>query len=76
MNREDKEARLEELRDLQDDLRNQADELESEIEDLEYDIEQESSDWDYVYPDDLLEEDNRQRAADMNATLRDIGGGL
>jgi hypothetical protein len=26
--------------------------------------------WCDVYPDDVMEDDNRQRAADMNATLR------
>ena len=65
----DKQERLDELKTTQDDLRNQADELQSEIEDLEYEIEEESPDWDYVYPDDVMEDDNRQRAADMNATL-------
>ena len=35
-----------------------------------------SLDWDYVYPDDVMEADDKERAADMNATLKDIGGGL
>jgi len=30
----------------------------------------------YVYPDDTMEADDKERAADMNATLKDIGGGL
>jgi len=63
---------LEEKQTKFDDLGIQRDELRSEIEDLEYEISQLD-----VYDDDDIEaDDNRQRAADMNATLRDIGGGL
>lgn len=69
---EDKIARLDELRDLQTDHELALDAIISEIEDLEYEIEQEGeSEW-----DEWRADDNAQRADDLNATLRDIGGGL
>ena len=72
MNYEDKVARLDELRDLQTDHELAIDAIISEVEDLEYEIEQENeATWDEVYGDDA-----GQRGDDMNATLRDIGGGL
>ena len=71
---EDKVARLDELRDLQTDHELALDAIISEIEDLEYEIEQENE-AEYPYGWSEVEaDDNRQRAADMNATLRDIGG--
>jgi hypothetical protein len=76
MNYEDKVARLDELTDLLTDHELAIDAIQSEIEDLEYEIEQDNeSEWGDVYPDDVMADDDRQRAADMNATLRDIGGG-
>ena len=67
--RENWEAELQELRDRETDLTHMMDECKSKIEDLEYDIEQLEDDED----DGIEADDNRQRAADMNATLRDIG---
>ncbi len=61
---------LEELQTKYDDLGIQRDELKSEIEDLEYEISN-LVDGDVV--DDTQTDDNNQRAADMNATLADIG---
>lgn len=66
------EERLAELTDLRTDLELQLDEVISEMEDLEYEIEQDNE----AYYNEAKEDDDRQRAADMNATLRDIGGGL
>jgi hypothetical protein len=73
MSYEDKVARLDELTDLLTDHELAIGEIQSEIEDLEYEIEQENE---AAYPygwNEVEADDNRQRAADMNATLIDIG---
>lgn len=65
------EERLAELTDLRRDLEIQLDEIISEMEDLEYEIEQDNEAY---YRDEIEEDDARERARDMAAALRDIGG--
>lgn len=65
------EERLAELTDLRTDLEMQLDEIISEMEDLEYEIEQDNEAY---WRDEIEEDDARERARDMAAALRDIGG--
>jgi hypothetical protein len=72
MSREQVEEQLEELRVREDDLELQMDDCQSDIDMLEHELE--------VYNEhddmqDIIDDDNAQRAADMNAALADIGGG-
>jgi predicted nuclease with TOPRIM domain len=60
--------RIEALRDEQTDHEMAVDAIISELDDLEYELAQIEEEW-----DDVQADDDRQRAADMNATLRDIG---
>ena len=64
--------RLAELETLVDDLSIQQGAMQSEIEDLQCELSEIEDEWGDVYPDDVMAEDDRQRAADMNATLRDM----
>lgn len=71
--------RLEAAKVLKDDLLIQVDDAQMEIDELEAELEEEAENWDGCMPDDvqdIIDEDNASRAADMNETLRDIGGGL
>jgi chromosome segregation ATPase len=72
MSIEDKQARLDELRDLQTDHELALDAIHSEIEDLEYEIE-EANEQAWLGWNEDRRSDDHDRAADMNATLRDIG---
>ena len=68
--REDAEQALAELRDTYDDLMIQAQDVQSDIDELEAEIEV----WDeHDDMQDIIDDDNAQRADDMNATLADIG---
>jgi len=66
------EARRDELIDEADGIAERLDEIQSLLEDVEYQLSQR----DRPQYDETEADDIRQRAADMNATLRDIGGGL
>jgi len=66
------EARRDELIDEADGIAERLDEIQSLLEDVEYELSQR----DRPQYDETEADDIRQRAADMNATLRDIGGGL
>jgi predicted nucleic acid-binding Zn-ribbon protein len=79
------EADLAELDDLKADLEIQIDDLQGQIDEIEraiYELETEiENEIEYQYEegseqDEWREFDDGQRADDMNATLRDIGGGL
>lgn len=72
------EARLRELEDLKAGHEMALAEIEAEIEELEWEIEDHNE---YLYEDgseqdEWRADDDAQRAADMNATLRDIAGGF
>ena len=65
---------LAEKKALLDDTRELEAELASEVEDLEDELSQLEPEESCI--DSVREADDRERAADMNATLSEIGGGL
>ena len=42
----------------------------------EFMADHQDDEWDQCYPDDVMAEDDKQRAADLNEALRGIGSGI